>query len=127
MKTCNNVINLTNPSEYYCHVENYAIGHKEMAIAVSHRTRKSERFYLFFYGVICFSGMLRWEGALLRIASDPEYLEFIGTMMSASGIPEEQLLDKDRYGYLYVFEAEKRQVRLVAGHMERRQTLWQMS
>jgi hypothetical protein len=85
---------------------------------------KADKFYVIFFGVLCFSGMFEWEGALLRIASDQEYLRFMEVMMPSKKIPADKLLDKQRFGQLYRFGKENEYIQLVATNAEQKKKLW---
>lgn len=112
------------PERYLCRVYAYTQDRRELLVEVVHETKQDERFYIGFLEVTGFSGMMQWQGAVLRLGSDEEYLQFMQVMLTPGEVPDTGLIDREKYGNLYIFEGAKRQVRLVALYMEQLKTLW---
>ena len=112
-----NLLEVENPDEYGCHVENYVSGHSRLAVYVRHDT-KNEKFYVDFDRVACFSGALRWHGAVLRLGSDEEYLQFMRQMRPLSKRTDDDLINPMWLLHIYVFEGEDGPVKLIAGRHE---------
>jgi len=99
--------------EYGCYVDNYMVGHGKLLVCVEHHA-KQERFYVDFNHVYCFSGILRWNGAGLRLGSDEEYMQFMQLMMPTFDKPYEELQDPNYYGKLYIFDSKTGPIKFIA-------------
>ena len=77
---------------------------------------------ILFRYVLCFSGTLDWDYAILRMGSEKEFLQFMAEM-HPSGLSDEELRSKNIYGKLFIFESKNHQVRLVADSFNRLESL----
>ncbi len=110
-----NVVEVSQNAEYNCRVHSYALGHSEMNVEAIHRSGRDDKFYIHFRHVICFSGPMSWHGALLRIAPDKEYLDFMRIVIpELVDIADVKLLDQERFGQLFIFDSIRSKVQIVA-------------
>ncbi len=108
------VLDIPDLQLYYCRVTSYTLGHGEMRVEAIHGSEKGAKFYINFRYVICYSGPMSWKGAFFRVAQDEEYLEFMRRVVFPQNVSDEEILNHEKYGWLFVFEVDEGQVQLVA-------------
>lgn len=106
--------NIVNANDYFCRVEYYSRGQGMLVIHVSHKKNPQDMFFFEFVDVLCYSGVMRWRGADLRVGSDAEYLSFFRELILNSDKPNEKFLDEQNYGRLYIIEGPHSVVHIVA-------------
>jgi hypothetical protein len=118
---------IQNPEDFSCEVFSYTHTHNQLLIEASRISDRSQKIYMHFRKVLFFSGLLLWKGARLRIASDDEYLHIMRNMEVFQDITDEDLIDPYMYGKLYVFEADKQRIQIIAKAATASRTPWRVS
>ncbi len=99
-----NVLDLDYPHVYHCKVIGYF--HQQSILLIQVTPEKDsalDTFYVIFDDVVLFDGVLRWQGANLRVATSEEHFNFL--MNRALVATSQELL---------IFEGGEQAVRLLA-------------
>jgi hypothetical protein len=79
-----NLFKVIYPDAYECKVESYTISHSALHISAlpkdAHKRLTAPAFSIYFVMVTYFSGLLRWNGAGFRVASEQQYFDLMSNI-----------------------------------------------
>jgi hypothetical protein len=110
------MILIENADEYWCQLYEYRISHKVMYVRLNHKKHNREWFYLYFSGVVYYSGPTVWDGANFRVVPPKDCLSFSRELGCFEHIPDKLILNTFQ---LYLVEKPSFSVTIIASSVTR--------
>ena len=107
-----NILGLEAPSEYYCSVWGYVIGHSQMLVEVHPVSQYDNRFYLLFGDVQYFEGPMKWHNANLCLGTN-EKRDAICVRLYGSKYDDIRIAIEKMH-HLYIFEGTGLSIQIIA-------------